>query len=219
MRSSVGFLALHGGSQDRGSDFIARQAAHRSGSSFYAVVQPPSLRVHIPSHRHDPSDSVEFPRFLAHVRVVISVHGFGRDSLRLLPDPALGIRVEPYGPALKDGQRGPHRGAILGGRNRELAARARARLEARLDDFRFIDEEKWLGPLAGLHPANPVNIPEFAGVQIELPPALRGIGALGETLVPDAADPAVGAVIEALVELAEDAAELIGAGAATGGGP
>jgi phage replication-related protein YjqB (UPF0714/DUF867 family) len=27
--------------------------------------------------------------------------------------------------------------------------------------------------LRGLHPKNPVNIPEFAGVQVELPPTLR----------------------------------------------
>lgn len=211
LRSVVGFIALHGGSQDRGSDHIAREAARRSGASFYAVVQPPTLRVHIPSHRHDPAESDHFTRFLGRVHVVISVHGFGRDSLRLLPDPALGILVEPYGPELKAGQRAPHRGAILGGRNRALAARARFHLERRLPDFRFVDEEQSLGPLAGRHRANPVNLPEHAGVQVELPPALRGIGPLGATLVPDTADPAVGLVIDALVELATDAAQLVGA--------
>ena len=208
LRSEVGFIALHGGSQDRGSDHIARQAAARSGASLYAVVQPPTLRVHIPSHRNDPADSAAFRRFLAHVRIVISVHGFGRDSLRMLPDPALGMRLEPYGPRLKAGQRGPHRGAILGGLNRELAGRARSRLECRLPGFRFIDDERWLGPLAGRHPANPVNLPELAGVQVELPPSRRGIGALGQRLVPDASDPLVESVIAALTDVAADAAEL-----------
>ncbi|HEV2370000.1 MAG TPA: poly-gamma-glutamate hydrolase family protein [Acidimicrobiales bacterium] len=210
LRSTVGFMALHGGSQDRGSDVIARRAAERSGSSFYAIVQEPGIRVHIPSHRHDPMDSEVFGRFLGHVDIVISVHGFGRDSLRLLPDPALGIRVEPYGPALKEGQRGPHRGTILGGRNRQLAARARLHLEQRLPDYRFVDEERWLGPLAGLHPANPVNLPPQAGVQVELPPALRGIGELGELLVPRSDDPEVLGVIGAMTALAADAGRMLG---------
>lgn len=206
LRSPVGFMALHGGSQDRGSDAIARRAAEAAGASFYAIVQPPSLRIHLPSHRHDPADSPTLTSFLAHVDVVFSVHGFGRDSLRLLPDPGLGIRVEPYGPPLKDGQKGPHRGAILGGRNRPLAARVRWHLEHRLPGWRFVDEEHRLGPLAGRHPANPVNLPPEAGVQVELPPGLRGIGLHGEVLTPDPGDSAVARVVEALTAAAVEVA-------------
>lgn len=212
LRSPVGFMALHGGSQDRGSDTIARRAAEAAGASYYAIVQPPDLRVHIPSHRHDPADSPTMTRFLAHVDVVLSVHGFGRDSLRLLPDPGVGLLVEPYGPPMKDGQRGPFGGAILGGRNRPLAARVRHHLEARLPGWRFVDEEHRLGPLAGRHPANPVNLPPRAGVQVELPPGLRGIGPLGEVLVPADEDPLVDEVVAALAAAAVEAAALESAG-------
>ena len=51
LRSPVGFLALHGGSQDRGTDLIARRAAERAGTSYYAIIQPPGLRVHLTSRR------------------------------------------------------------------------------------------------------------------------------------------------------------------------
>ena len=45
LRSTVGFMALHGGSQDRGTDHIARRAAELAGASYYASVQPtPSTR-------------------------------------------------------------------------------------------------------------------------------------------------------------------------------
>ncbi|HEX5268063.1 MAG TPA: poly-gamma-glutamate hydrolase family protein [Acidimicrobiales bacterium] len=208
LRSRVGFMALHGGSQDRGSDAIARRAAAAAGASYYAIVQPPSLRIHLPSHRHDPADSPTLTRFLAHVEVVFSVHGFGRDSLRLLPDPGLGIRVEPYGPPLKDGRTEPFRGVILGGRNRPLAARVRRHMESRLPDWRFVDEERWLGPLAGRHAANPVNLPPAAGVQIELCPGLRGIGLYGERMAPTPDDELVELVVEALAAAAREAGEV-----------
>ena len=216
LRSPVGFMALHGGSQDRGTEAIARRAAAATGSSYYAIVQPPSLRVHLPSHRHDPADSPTLSRFLAHVEVAFSVHGFGRDSLRLLPDAGLGIRVEPYGPPLKEGQPGPYRGVILGGRNRRLAAVVRRQLERRLPFWRFVDEEHRLGPLAGRHPRNPVNLPRAAGVQVELPPGLRGIGAVGEQLAPRLDDEHVTLVVEGLAAAALEAASgaEVGAGAA-----
>ena len=55
LRSPVGFMALHGGSQDRGTDQIARQAAEETGASYYAIVQPPGRRVHLTSRLHDPA--------------------------------------------------------------------------------------------------------------------------------------------------------------------
>ena len=51
--SRVGFLALHGGSLERETDRIAREAAERSGASLYAVCQPDDLRWHVPSVRMD----------------------------------------------------------------------------------------------------------------------------------------------------------------------
>ncbi|MDE0834158.1 MAG: poly-gamma-glutamate hydrolase family protein, partial [Acidimicrobiales bacterium] len=40
LRSGVGVLALHGGGLERATDVVAREVASRTGSSFYALVQP-----------------------------------------------------------------------------------------------------------------------------------------------------------------------------------
>jgi hypothetical protein len=60
----------------------------------------------------------------------------------------------------------------------------------------------------GFHPDNPANLPTAHGIQIELPPGLRGIGDLGDQPVPSA-DGLVAEVVSALVELAELARGLI----------
>jgi len=60
----------------------------------------------------------------------------------------------------------------------------------------------------GFHPDNPVNLPSGQGIQIELPPGLRGIGDFGERLVPRQ-DGVVTEVVGALVELADRALELL----------
>ena len=57
LRSTVGFLALHGGSLERETDPIAREAAEAVGASLYTLSQPDDLRWHIPSVRMDPADS------------------------------------------------------------------------------------------------------------------------------------------------------------------
>jgi len=209
LRSDVGFLALHGGSQDRGTDVIARRAAELAGASYYAIVQPPALRIHLPSRRHDPGDSAALRRFLAHVRVVISVHGFGRDSFSLVFDPARGLVVEPYGPALRGRQTGPLSSVILGGLNQPLLDHARALFAGRLDGYRVGGDRVRLG----FHPANPVNLPPDRGVQVELPPGLRGIGPFGERTTPEEDDPLVEGVVATLVELAGWAADHGAAGA------
>jgi phage replication-related protein YjqB (UPF0714/DUF867 family) len=204
LRSPVGFMALHGGSQDRGTHEIASQAAERVGASYYAIVQPSGLRAHLPSRRHDPEQSEHLTAFLQHVAIAISVHGFGRDSFELRVDPAEGVVIEPYGPALRGTQTGPLRGIILGGGNAELLDVARGVFHDRLAGYRVADERVRLG----FHPDNPVNLPSGHGVQVELPPGLRGIGEFGEQLVP-VRDETVDEVIAALVELADRAGELL----------
>jgi phage replication-related protein YjqB (UPF0714/DUF867 family) len=207
LRSSVGFMALHGGSQDRGTDQIARRAAALCDASYYAIVQPARLRLHLTSRLHDPAQSEVFSRFLAHVRVAISVHGFGRDGFALWIDPARGLVIEPYGPALRNNQQQALTGIIVGGLHAGLVDRARTLLSEHLPDFHLADERVRLG----YHPKNPVNLPPEKGVQIELPPGLRGIGAWGERMTPDP-DAVPSGLIRALVELAQ-AAALTGAGA------
>jgi phage replication-related protein YjqB (UPF0714/DUF867 family) len=204
LRSAVGFMALHGGSQDRGTHEIACQAAERAGASYYAIIQPSDLRVHLTSRRHDPGHSQQLRTFLTHVDIAISVHGFGRDGFNVIVEPAQGIVIEPYGPALRGRQTGPLRGIIIGGRNTQLLEMARQMLHGRFPGYRVADERIRLG----FHADNPVNLPAAQGVQIELPPGLRGIGELGERLVSHQ-DETVTEVISVLVELAVRAGELV----------
>lgn len=204
LRSAVGFMALHGGSQDRGTHEIASRAAERAGASYYAIVQPNGMRVHLTSRRHDPGHSERLRAFLEHVEIALSVHGFGRDGFGLTVDPTRGLVVEPYGPALRGSQTGPLRGIIVGGRNDDLLGVARLLFHDRFAGYRVADERVRLG----FHPDNPVNLPASHGVQIELPPGLRGIGDFGERLMPGD-DGVITDVIEALVELADRARELL----------
>ncbi len=197
-------MALHGGSQDRGTDQLACRAARQSGSSYYAIVQPRGLRVHLTSRLHNPAHSERLQGFLRHVEIAISVHGFGRDSFSFWVDPGRGPMLDLYGPALRGTQTGPLRGVIVGGRNPDLLDAARRLLRDRFAGYHVADERVRLG----FHPDNPVNLPSAAGIQIELPPGLRGIGDFGECLVP-AEDGLVAETIAALVELANLASELI----------
>jgi phage replication-related protein YjqB (UPF0714/DUF867 family) len=198
IRSAVGFMALHGGSQDRGTDLIARRAAERAGASYYGIIQPPGLRVHITSRLHRPEHSTVLHRFLQHIEVAISIHGFGRDGFSLWVDPDRGLVIDPYGPPIRGRQTGPLTGIIVGGRNELLVNKARELFHERFEGFDVADPSLRLG----YHPENPVNLPSSKGVQIELPPGLRGIGPYGEQLVPSDTEE-VAELVTALVELAE----------------
>jgi len=211
LRSNVGFMALHGGSQDRGTEQIARRAAGQAGASYYAIVHPSGLRVHLTSRLHEPDHSAQLRAFLEHVDVAISVHGFGRDGFALWCDPDRGLIIEPYGPAVRGKQTGPLRGIIVGGLNAQLLAAARELFRLRFPDYHVADERVRLG----FHPDNPVNLPSAHGVQVELPPGLRGIGDFGETLVPRQ-DGVVADMVSALVELANLATDHL---PATSSGP
>jgi phage replication-related protein YjqB (UPF0714/DUF867 family) len=204
LRSAVGFMALHGGSQDRGTHEIASRAAEQAGASFYAIVQPRDLRVHLTSRHHDPDHSERLQAFLQRVQIAISVHGFGRDAFSFRVDPVQGVVIEPYGPALRGSQTGPLRGIIVGGRNADLLEIARRQLHDRFAGYRVADERVRLG----FHPDNPANLPSERGIQVELPPGLRGIGDFGEHLAPGE-DGVVSEVVAALVELADSAAQLL----------
>jgi phage replication-related protein YjqB (UPF0714/DUF867 family) len=204
LRSALGFMALHGGSQDRGTHEIGSLVAERAGASYYAIVQPDGLRVHLTSRRHNPDQSECLQAFLQHVEIAISLHGFGRDGFDLRVDPVRGLVIEPYGPALRGNQSGPLRGIIVGGRNEDLLDVARRLLHDRFVGYHVADERVRLG----FDPNNPVNLPSAQGVQIELPPGLRGIGDFGERLIPSD-DGRVTEVIAALVELAKRAGELL----------
>lgn len=144
-------MAYHGGNLEVGTDRIARAVAERIGASCYVVRQPDDLRWHIPSKHIDPTVSAPLASFLDHVDEVVTIHGFGRRSMFTT--------------------------LLLGGRHRELANHLAPHLRDSLPGYEVIDDiDRIPRPLRGLHPDNPVNRPRRRGVQIELPPRVRGNG-------------------------------------------
>lgn len=149
LRSQFGFMAYHGGGLEAATDLIAREAAERSGASYYGVLHPGDNPPHIPSIRFDPAHSDQMARFIDHVEVVVTIHGFGR--------------------------RGFFTSLLLGGQNRDLAHHVARHLRPRLPAYRLVSDSAEIPvDLRGMHPRNPVNLPRSAGVQIELPPRVRG---------------------------------------------
>jgi phage replication-related protein YjqB (UPF0714/DUF867 family) len=149
LRGTFGFMAYHGGGLEEATDVIASLAAARSNASYYGVRHPADWDLHIPSTRVTPDQSPALAAFLAHVDVVVTVHGFGRRTLMT--------------------------SVLLGGRNRVLARHVAGHLRAALPAYDILDDlEAIPAELRGVHERNPVNVPRRGGVQIELPPRLRG---------------------------------------------
>jgi phage replication-related protein YjqB (UPF0714/DUF867 family) len=175
LRSAFGFMAYHGGALEEVTDLIAREAAERTGSSYYGVHQPKGMERHIPSIRFDPAVSPQLKSFVDHVEIVITIHGFGRPGF--------------------------YTTLLLGGQNRDLAHHVGAVLRRRLPAYEVAtDMDRIPNELRGLHHRNPVNLPSQQGVQIELPPRVRGTTPLfwdweGPGLAPHAQ-----ALVEGLVE-------------------
>ena len=149
LRGPLGFMAYHGGSLEALTDIVAEQAAERSGASYYGVLQPPDFNWHIPSHRVSPTDSATLAGFLEHVDIVITIHGYGRHGFWT--------------------------SLLLGGQHRPFADHIAGHLRSHLPDYTVeTDLEAMPRELRGLHADNPVNLPRQQGVQIELPPRVRG---------------------------------------------
>ena len=112
--------------------------------------------------------------FLAHIEVAIAVHGYGRP--------------------------GRPRDLLLGGGNRVLAPAWPGSLRRHLPEWTVIDDLAQLPrEMRGLHPDNPVNRCHGGGVQLELPPAVRG--ASGRLLDSQVCVPEPG-LVAALAEVA-----------------
>lgn len=149
LRSRFGFMAYHGGGLEEMTDVIAGAAAERAGASYYGVHHPPDWELHLPSTRVRPEHSPALARFVEHVEVVVTVHGFGR--------------------------RGMFTSLLLGGQNRELASHVAGHLRRHLPAYDIVDDlDRIPAALRGVHDRNPVNLPAGRGVQIELPPRVRG---------------------------------------------
>lgn len=150
LRGAVGFMAFHGGNLERMTDEIAEEAAARSDASCYSVVQQYPLREHLPSTEVRPEHSSQLAQFLSHVSIAIALHGYGRNDMWTT--------------------------VLLGGQNRSFASSLALRLRVALPDFTFDDDLASIPTdLAGQHRLNPVNAPRLCGVQIELPPRIRGL--------------------------------------------
>ena len=153
LRSTFGFMAFHGGALEERTDLIARSAAREAQASYYGVHQPAGMRQHVPSHRFTADQSGRLAEFLAHVDIVITVHGYGR--------------------------KGMFTTMLLGGTNRRLASHLAPHLRSALPAYHVEDDlERVPRELRGLHPKNPVNAPRNGGVQLELPPRVRGTSPL-----------------------------------------
>ena len=177
LRSTFGFMAYHGGALERQTDRIARAAADASGASLYVVEHPPPDPAHFPSTVVRREESPALHDFFEHVDVVVTVHGYGRDGMFTT--------------------------LLLGGRNRELAAMLGAELVPALPDYEIVtDLEAIPRELRGLHPDNPVNVPPHTGVQIELPPRVRGLGPRWAEWTGDGFVPPTAALVDALARVA-----------------
>lgn len=149
LRGRLGFMAYHGGGLEETTDVVAREAAARSNCSYYGVLHPADWDLHIPSIRVAPDQSTVLAAFIEHVDVVITVHGFGRRPLLT--------------------------SVLLGGQNRSLASHLAGHLRTTLPAYEIVDELDDIPlELRGVHDRNPVNLPPHAGVQVELPPRVRG---------------------------------------------
>ncbi|MEL7157212.1 MAG: poly-gamma-glutamate hydrolase family protein, partial [Actinomycetota bacterium] len=150
LRGKLGFMAFHGGNLERLTEQIASEAAARSGSSFYAVIQPAGMRHHLPSTKVDPAGSARLKAFLDHCDHVIAVHGYGL--------------------------RGHFASLLCGGQNRELAGHVAAKIRDAVPAYQVIDDlEAIPRSLRGMHPRNPCNLTAKGGMQLELPPRIRGL--------------------------------------------
>lgn len=150
LRSTFGFCAFHGGNLERRTEIIAAEAAERAGASYYGVVQPKGTRRHIPSKLVSPAESPRLAAFIDHCDVVVAMHGYGK--------------------------RGRWIDLLFGGQNRELARHMAHHVRHAAPAYRCIDDlDEIPKHLRGVHPDNPANLPRGGGVQIELPPRIRGL--------------------------------------------
>ena len=111
VRSRFGFMAYHGGTLEKTTDPIAREAAELAGASYYGVVQRDEDPTHFASTSVIPEDSDALAEFMANVDVVMTIHGYGREHL--------------------------FHSVLLGGRNRALANHVAAHARFALPQFNF----------------------------------------------------------------------------------
>jgi phage replication-related protein YjqB (UPF0714/DUF867 family) len=175
LRSRFGFLAIHGGGLEQMTDVIAERAAEAAGASVYVLRHPDHYPHHLPSALYRGEESPRLARFLDHVDVAVSLHGYGR----------IGRSTQ----------------LLAGGRNRTLAAHLAQHVVVPgyqvVTDLDAIPRE-----LRGLHPDNPVNRVRDGGTQLELSPRVRGISPRSQLPGDDGLSPATSKLVQGLVATA-----------------
>jgi phage replication-related protein YjqB (UPF0714/DUF867 family) len=177
LRSRFGFMAIHGGDLELTTDTIAATAAAQADASYYGVAYPVGLDRHLASSRYRRDESPALDAFLDHVDAVVSIHGYGRE--------------------------GRWTSLLLGGRNRALAEMLADELADRLPGYEMVtDLDQIPVALRGTNSANPVNVPRSGGVQLELPPRVRGHSPLSPPAGPDGFSPPTRALVDGLAAVA-----------------
>ena len=168
LRSRFGFLAIHGGGLEQMTDVIAERAADAAGASVYILRHPDHFPHHLPSARFIADESACLAEFLDHLEVAVSLHGYGR----------VGRSTQ----------------LLAGGRNRALASHVARHVE--LPGYQVVtDLDAMPSELRGLHPANPVNRVRLGGVQLELPPRVRGLSPRSQLPGDDGLSPVTSALV------------------------
>lgn len=171
LRSTFGFMAIHGGGLEKMTDVIAERAADAAGASLYVVRHPDQYPHHLSSALYDPAQSPRLAEFLAHVDVAVSLHGYGR----------IGRSTQ----------------LLAGGRNRALAGHLAHHVA--IPGYRVVtDLDSIPRELRGLHPANPVNLVRSGGAQLELSARVRGTSPRSSVPADDGLSPATSALVQGL---------------------
>ena len=139
------------------------------------VRHPDNYGHHLPSARYRAAESERLAKFLDHVDVVVSLHGYGR----------IGRSTQ----------------LLAGGRNRVLAEQLARHI--RVPGYQVVtDIDAIPRELRGLHPDNPVNCVRVGGAQLELTPRIRGISPRSQLPGDDGLCPATSALVQGLVATA-----------------
>jgi phage replication-related protein YjqB (UPF0714/DUF867 family)/gamma-glutamylcyclotransferase (GGCT)/AIG2-like uncharacterized protein YtfP len=175
LRSTFGFMAIHGGGLERMTDVIAELAADGAGASVYVVRHPDHYPYHLSSASYLADESVRLAGFLDHVEYAVALHGYGR----------VGRSTE----------------LLAGGCNRQLAGHVAQHVS--ISGYQVVtDLEAIPRELRGLHPDNPVNRPRGGGAQLELSPRVRGISPRSGVAGEDGLTAATTALVAGLVAAA-----------------
>ncbi|MGW1212828.1 poly-gamma-glutamate hydrolase family protein [Streptomyces sp. NPDC002499] len=172
----LGLLALHG-SNEGGTAELVRSVAERCAATSLVFTQPGVRKpVHIPSPRMAVRHCTLLRDFLAHVELVVSLHG----------------HMRPTAP----------RSLFLGGGNRPAARLLADELGSLRPEFEPVtDLDAIPVSLRGLHARNPVNLARRGGVQVELPLSARTSRRGWVPGVPDTPPPSVTDALAKGVEL------------------